>query len=92
MVPNSLGPGELLYEFGTQHQKDRWLPTLASGEDIPAFALTGTHSGSDAAAMKDIGVVEYQQFKGLRRLGIRLKLGEEIYHSWPCVYTSGCCL
>lgn len=72
MVPNSLGPGELLYEFGTQHQKDRWLPTLASGEDIPAFALTGTHSGSDAAAMKDIGVVEYQQFGGLRRLGIRL--------------------
>ncbi len=72
MVPNSLGPGELLYEFGTQEQKDKWLPTLASGQDIPAFALTGPYSGSDAAAMKDCGVVEYGEFEGEEVLGIRL--------------------
>lgn len=72
MVPNSLGPGELLYEFGTQEQKDKWLPTLSSGKDIPAFALTGPYSGSDAAAMEDYGVVEYGEYDGEKVLGIRL--------------------
>ena len=57
MVPNSLGPGELLYHFGTQDQKDRFLPRLAVGDEVPAFALTGPSSGSDAASMPDDGVV-----------------------------------
>mmetsp|Transcript_22053 Transcript_22053/g.32009 ORF Transcript_22053/g.32009 Transcript_22053/m.32009 type:complete len:775 (-) Transcript_22053:62-2386(-) len=58
MVPNSLGPGELLMRYGTQEQKDYFLPRLAKGEMIPCFGLTGPASGSDAAAMRDAGVVE----------------------------------
>src|SRR5690606_758188 len=50
MVPNSLGPGELLWHYGTDAQKAYWLPRLARGEDIPCFALTGPEAGSDAAA------------------------------------------
>src|SRR5262249_32654683 len=52
MVPNSLGPAELLLHYGTEEQKQRWLPRLASGEEIPCFALTGPENGSDAAAMR----------------------------------------
>lgn len=58
MVPNSLGPGELLMRYGTDDQKNYFLPKLASGEIIPCFGLTGPSSGSDAASMKDIGIVE----------------------------------
>jgi len=57
MVPNSLGPGELLYHHGTPEQKDHYLPRLAHGIDIPCFGLTGAASGSDAASMRDEGVV-----------------------------------
>jgi acyl-CoA dehydrogenase len=57
MVPNSLGPGELLHMYGTQEQKDYYLPRLAHGIDIPCFGLTGPASGSDAASMRDEGVV-----------------------------------
>jgi len=57
MVPNSLGPGELLAHYGTQEQKDYYLPRLADGIDIPCFGLTGPSSGSDAASMRDEGVV-----------------------------------
>ena len=57
MVPNSLGPGELLYHHGTPEQKDYYLPRLAHGIDIPCFGLTGASSGSDAANMRDEGVV-----------------------------------
>eukprot|EP00940_MAST-03C_sp_MAST-3C-sp2_P000120 g120.t1 len=57
MVPNSLGPAELLREYGTQAQKDHFLPRLAKGVDIPCFALTGPSSGSDAASMRDRGIV-----------------------------------
>ncbi|KNC49744.1 acyl-CoA dehydrogenase domain-containing protein [Thecamonas trahens ATCC 50062] len=57
MVPNSLGPAELLQHFGTQEQKDFYLPRLAKGVDIPCFGLTGPTSGSDAATMRDRGVV-----------------------------------
>ena len=63
MVPNSLGPGELLLQFGTEAQKDHWLPRLADGREIPAFGLTSAEAGSDAAAMTDTGVIcegEYQ--------------------------------
>ena len=57
MVPNSLGPGELMMQFGTKAQQDYWLPRLADGREIPAFGLTSPEAGSDAAAMIDHGVV-----------------------------------
>jgi acyl-CoA dehydrogenase len=57
MVPNSLGPGELIEKYGTDKQKNFYLPRLARGDEIPCFSLTGPTSGSDAATMRDIGVV-----------------------------------
>jgi acyl-CoA dehydrogenase len=57
MVPNSLGPGELIEKYGTEQQKHYYLPRLARGEEIPCFSLTGPTSGSDAATMRDIGIV-----------------------------------
>ena len=57
MVPNSLGPGELIEKYGTEQQKHYFLPRLARGDEIPCFALTGPTSGSDAATMRDIGTV-----------------------------------
>src|SRR5690606_33322181 len=57
MVPNSLGPGELLHQFGTKEQQDHWLPRLADGREIPCFGLTSPEAGSDAASMYDRGVV-----------------------------------
>jgi acyl-CoA dehydrogenase len=72
MVPNSLGPGELLHMFGTSDQKDHWLPRLARGEELPAFGLTSNEAGSDASAMLDDGVVEKGMWKGEEVLGIRL--------------------
>ena len=72
IVPNSLGPGELLLLFGTDEQKDHYLPRLADGREIPAFGLTSTDAGSDATAMTDLGVVCYQQYKGKKTLGMRV--------------------
>ncbi len=72
MVPNSLGPGELLSHYGTQEQKDYWLPRLADGTDIPCFALTGPEAGSDAGGIPDQGVVCYGKHNGEEVLGIRL--------------------
>jgi acyl-CoA dehydrogenase len=73
MVPNSLGPAELLLRYGTDEQKDHYLPRLASGEDVPCFALTSPEAGSDAAAMIDRGVVCRREFNGEPDvLGIRL--------------------
>lgn len=72
MVPNSLGPAELLLHYGTQAQRDRWLPRLASGDEIPCFALTGPKAGSDAASTPDIGVVCQGVFKSRPTLGIRI--------------------
>ncbi len=72
MVPNSLGPGELLHMFGTDKQQDYWLPRLASGEELPAFGLTSNEAGSDASAMVDEGVVEKGMWQGEEVLGIRL--------------------
>ena len=73
MVPNSLGPAKLLLAYGTEQQKNHYLPRLATGEEIPAFALTGPHAGSDAGAMPDTGVVCYGEFAGNDKvLGIRL--------------------
>jgi len=72
MVPNSLGPGELLLHYGTQAQKDHFLPRLARGDEIPAFALTGPYAGSDAGAMPDEGVVCKGEYKGKEVLGFRV--------------------
>lgn len=52
-VPNSLGPGELLMRYGTEEQKNYFLPKLAIGDLIPCFGLTAPHSGSDAASMSE---------------------------------------
>lgn len=71
-VPNSLGPAELLLRYGTQAQKNYYLPRLARGEDIPCFALTGPTAGSDAAGMPDKGIVCWGQFNGEKVLGIKL--------------------
>ncbi len=72
MVPNSLGPAELLLHYGTDEQKNHYLPNLAKGKEVPCFALTGPQAGSDAGAMPDTGVVCQQNFEGQQVLGIRL--------------------
>ena len=72
MVPNSLGPGELLLHYGTEEQKDYYLPRLASGEEIPCFALTSPLAGSDAGSMPDTGIVCKQEVNGEEVLGLRL--------------------
>ena len=72
MVPNSLGPAELLLHYGTEQQKDYYLPRLASGTEIPCFALTGPFAGSDAGAIPDTGVVCMGQHEGEQVLGLRL--------------------
>ncbi len=72
MVPNSLGPGELIEKYGTETQKAHYLPRLARGEEIPCFALTGPFSGSDAAAMRDVGVVTKGMHEGKETLGVKL--------------------
>ena len=70
MVPNSLGPAELLLKYGTEQEKDKYLPKLANGEYIPCFGLTGQHSGSDAASMLDTGVVFEKDNKKYIRLNV----------------------
>lgn len=72
MVPNSLGPGELLMRFGTKEQQDQWLPRLAEGSEIPCFGLTSPEAGSDAASMVDTGIVTKGTFEGREVLGLRL--------------------
>ncbi len=71
-VPNSLGPAELLVHYGTDEQKDHFLPRLASGEEIPCFGLTGPTAGSDATSIPDTGIICKGQHKGNQVLGIRL--------------------
>lgn len=72
MVPNSLGPGELLLKYGTEKQKDYYLPRLAAGKEIPAFALTSPYAGSDAGAMTDYGIVCKGDFEGREVLGFNI--------------------
>ena len=72
MVPNSLGPAELIEKYGTEEQKKAFLPGLASGEEIPCFALTAGDVGSDATAISDTGVVCQGYFNGKPKLGMRL--------------------
>jgi len=72
MVPNSLGPGELLLHYGTDEQKRYYLPRLAKGLEIPCFALTNPYAGSDAAAIPDVGIVCMGEHQGKQILGLRL--------------------
>jgi acyl-CoA dehydrogenase len=64
MVPNSLGPAELLLRYGTDAQKDHYLPRLADGRELPCFGLTSPYAGSDAASIPDRGVVVEREFEG----------------------------
>ena len=72
MVPNSLGPGELLAHYGTDEQKRHYLPRLAKGLEIPCFALTAPTAGSDAASIPDHGIVCWGEHEGARVLGLRV--------------------
>lgn len=72
MVPNSLGPAELLMKYGTDDQRQRYLPGLASGDEIPCFALTSPEAGSDAGAIVDRGVVCKRKYEGKEVLGLSL--------------------
>jgi acyl-CoA dehydrogenase len=72
MVPNSLGPAELLLHYGTEEQKRHFLPRLAKGLDVPCFALTNPHAGSDAAAIPDAGVVCKGMWEGREVVGMRV--------------------
>src|SRR3954462_15383356 len=72
MVPNSLGPAELLLHYGTDEQKAHYLPRLARGQEVPCFALTSPEAGSDAAAIPDYGVVCKGVWQGKETLGMRV--------------------
>jgi acyl-CoA dehydrogenase len=75
-VPNSLGPAELLLHYGTEQQKNHYLPRLARGDDIPCFGLTAPRAGSDAASIPDTGVVCRGSYQGRDTLGIRLNFSK----------------
>ena len=76
MVPNSLGPAEFLMHFGTDEQKQKYLPRLAAGQEIPCFGLTAPEAGSDASSITDIGVVCKGQFEGKEVIGVRLNFNK----------------
>ncbi len=76
MVPNSLGPGELLHHYGTEEQKNHYLPRLAKGEDIPCFALTEPEAGSDATSIQAEAIVVEQIVDGKKVLGLRMTLNK----------------
>jgi acyl-CoA dehydrogenase len=71
-VPNSLGPAELLNHYGTEEQKNYYLPRLARGEEVPCFALTGPRAGSDASSIPDTGIVTRGLWAGSEVVGLRL--------------------
>jgi acyl-CoA dehydrogenase len=75
-VPNSLGPAELLNHYGTEEQKNYYLPRLARGEEVPCFALTGPRAGSDAASLPDTGVVCKGMWEGKEIIGLRLNFSK----------------
>ncbi|WP_312966757.1 acyl-CoA dehydrogenase [Acinetobacter gerneri] len=76
MVPNSLGPGELLLNYGTDQQKDRYLPGLAKGVELPCFGLTSPEAGSDAGSIPDTGVVCYGDFEGENVIGLKMNFSK----------------
>ena len=89
MVPNSLGPGELLMLYGTKEQKNHYLPRLASGEEIPCFALTGVEAGSDASAMTDFGVVVEREVDGEKTLGVEITCNKRYITLAPVATIAG---
>ena len=96
MVPNSLGPGELLTHYGTEEQKEEYLPKLAKGEHLPCFALTSPSAGSDAGAIPDNGVVCKGMWQGEEVLGFRLNWNKRYITprpsgncAWPCLQSAG---
>lgn len=76
IIPNSLGPAELLLKYGTEKQKQQYLAKLASGEEIPCFALTGPLAGSDATAIPDTGIVCEGEWQGEKIIGMRLNFNK----------------
>ena len=75
-MPNSLGPAELLNHYGTEEQKNHYLPRLARGEEVPCFALTGPRAGSDAASIPDTGIVCRGMWQGKEIVGLRLNFSK----------------
>jgi acyl-CoA dehydrogenase len=75
-VPNSLGPAELLLHYGTDAQKNHYLPRLARGDEVPCFALTGPRAGSDAASIPDTGIICRGQWQGQEVVGIKLNFSK----------------
>jgi acyl-CoA dehydrogenase len=75
-VPNSLGPAELLLHYGTDAQKDYYLPRLARGEEVPCFALTGPRAGSDAASIPDTGIICKGLWRGAEIVGVKLNFSK----------------
>ncbi len=75
-VPNSLGPGELLIKYGTEDQKNYYLPRLAEGKEVPCFALTAPLAGSDATSIPDTGVVCKGKWEGKEIIGMRLNFNK----------------
>jgi len=76
VVPNSLGPAELLMHYGTEEQRNHYLPRLARGDEIPCFGLTGPRAGSDAGSIPDTGVVCRGMYQGREVLGVRLNFSK----------------
>ncbi|MCH4247394.1 MAG: acyl-CoA dehydrogenase [Acinetobacter populi] len=76
MVPNSLGPGELLLHYGTEEQKDQYLPGLAKGIEIPCFGLTSPEAGSDAGSIPDTGIVCMGEYQGQQVLGLNMNFSK----------------
>ncbi|HED14099.1 MAG TPA: acyl-CoA dehydrogenase [Gammaproteobacteria bacterium] len=76
MVPNSLGPAELLLHYGTTAQKQYYLPRLADGREIPCFALTGPFAGSDASSIPDFGILCERRYQGKKTLGFKVSFSK----------------
>lgn len=88
-VPNSLGPAELLLKYGTDEQRDHYLPRLASGEEVPCFALTGPWAGSDAGSIPDTGVVCKGEYNGKEVVGLKLNFSKRYITLAPIATTIG---
>ncbi len=90
MIPNSVGPGKLLLKYGTEAQKQHYLPRLARGEEVPCFALTAPEAGSDASSIPDTGVVCRQDHDGNKNvLGIRLNFDKRYITLGPVATVLG---
>ncbi len=92
MVPNSLGPGELLMHYGTDEQKQQWLPGLAAGKEIPCFGLTGPEAGSDAGAIPDTGIVCMGEWNGKQMLGMKISFSKRYITLAPVATVVGLAL